>query len=139
MKTTIPIITTSLGQPRKCTAFVVIVVALALDSFALSQRMQAVSPAPDGAYPGGNTAEGQQALLSLTTGTYNTSVGWSSLRSNTEGPLNTAIGAGALFANATAGGNTATGAGALFSHTTGGSNTATGTFSLFHDTDGQAN
>ena len=46
-----------------------------------------VIPPPDGAYPGGNTAEGQNALLSLTTGTYNTAVGWFSLRSNTLGSL----------------------------------------------------
>jgi hypothetical protein len=101
--------------------------------------MQAVVPAPDGGYPGGNTAEGQNALLSLTTGAYNTAVGWFSLGSNTTGPFNTAIGAGALFANATAESNTATGTGALFSHTTGNGNTATGTFALFSDTSGQIN
>ena len=32
------------------------------------QRVQAVVPLPDGGYPGGNTAEGTKALLSLTTG-----------------------------------------------------------------------
>jgi len=36
---------------------------------------QAVSPPPDGGYPGGNTAEGQGALLSLTDGAFNTAVG----------------------------------------------------------------
>jgi hypothetical protein len=41
---------------------------------------QAVSPAPDGGYPGGNTAEGQNALLSPTTGQYNTAVGFSPSR-----------------------------------------------------------
>jgi hypothetical protein len=35
----------------------------------------AVNPPPDGRYPGGNTAEGQSALLNLTTGMYNTAVG----------------------------------------------------------------
>ncbi len=74
--------------------------------------MQAVSPAPDGGYPGGNTAEGQAALLSLTTGGFNTGVGFLSLRSNATGQLNTAIGTGTLLAN-TADQNTATGAGAL--------------------------
>jgi hypothetical protein len=48
---------------------------------ALSPVAQAVSPASDGGYPGGNTAEGQSALLTLTTGGYNTAVGWFSLRS----------------------------------------------------------
>jgi hypothetical protein len=51
---------------------------------------RAVIPAPDGGYPGGNTAEGQNALLSLSTGTYNTVVGLFSLLSNTEGNFNTA-------------------------------------------------
>src|SRR5215469_17996032 len=55
---------------------------------------QAVVPAPDGGYPGGNTAEGSSALLSLTSGTYNTAVGVLSLRSNTDGQFNTATGAG---------------------------------------------
>ena len=40
--------------------------------FTLSPRAQAVSPAPDGGYPGGNTAEGQNALFSLTSGGFNT-------------------------------------------------------------------
>jgi len=59
-----------------------------------------VSPPPDGGYPGGNTAEGHNALLSRTPGGFNTAVGWFSLKSNTIGGYNTAIGAGALFLNA---------------------------------------
>jgi hypothetical protein len=43
--------------------------------FALLQMAHAVNPPPDGGYPGGNTAEGQNALLNLTSGTYNTAVG----------------------------------------------------------------
>ncbi|HKF96021.1 MAG TPA: hypothetical protein VKB96_15795, partial [Gammaproteobacteria bacterium] len=45
----------------------------------------AVIPPPDGGYPGGNTAEGQAALLDLTTGGFNTAVGFLSLRSDTTG------------------------------------------------------
>ena len=75
-------------------------------------QTQAVTPAPDGGYPGGNTAEGQSALLNLSSGGYNTAVGFSSLSAVTTGAFNTGIGAGALLLN-TADQNTATGAGAL--------------------------
>jgi hypothetical protein len=78
--------------------------------FSPSPKSQAVSPPPDGGYPGFNTAEGQNALFSLTTGSANTAVGWFSLQSNLTGNFNTAIGAGTLLANI-ADNNTATGAG----------------------------
>ncbi len=99
----------------------------------LLPRAHALSPAPDGGYPGGNTAEGQNSLFSLTTGGFNTAIGFFSLKSNTTTSFNTAIGAGTLLAN-TADGNTATGAVALFSNTSGPSNTATGAFALFSNT-----
>jgi len=105
---------------------------------AIGPKAQAVSPPPDGGYPGGNTAEGQSALLSLTSGTYNTAVGLFSLITDAEGGFNTAIGAGALVANA-ADGNTATGAGALLSNATGFNNTTSGTFALFSSTTGTTN
>ncbi len=113
-------------------------IRLMIACFALSQRLQAVLPAPDGGYPGGNTAEGQAALFSLTTGGFNTANGFLALRSNTIGQFNTATGAGALLLN-TADENTATGAGALLSNTTGLQNTATGAFALFSNTEGVAN
>jgi hypothetical protein len=115
-----------------------ILIIFALICFALVQNTQAVSPAPDGGYPGGNTSEGQSALLSLTTGGFNTAVGFLSLRSNTTNSFNTAIGAGALLVN-TADQNTATGAAALLSNTTGDVNTATGTLALFSNTTGSGN
>jgi hypothetical protein len=99
---------------------------------------QAVTPPPDGGYPGGNTAEGQDALLDLTSGLYNTAVGLFSLRSNTTGGFNTAIGAGTLLFN-TGEQNTATGAAALLSNTTGTSNTAMGEAALFSNTTGAFN
>src|SRR5438132_6230507 len=52
-----------------------ILMPIVIIALALSSKAQAVSPAPDGGYPGGNTAEGQNALFSLTSGTYNTAVG----------------------------------------------------------------
>jgi hypothetical protein len=112
--------------------------ALALACFALSPTARAVTPAPDGGYPGGNTAEGQSALFSRTTGGYNTAVGYLSLRSDSTGSLNTAVGAGTLLAN-TADSNTAIGGGALLSNTTGTNNAATGAFALFANIDGFQN
>ena len=111
---------------------------LTLVSFALAQRTQAVSPAPDGGYPGQNTAEGQNALSSLTTGGFNTANGWLSLRAVTTASFNTAVGAGTLLAN-TGDENTATGAGALLSNTSGIQNTAGGAFTVFSNTTGNFN
>jgi trimeric autotransporter adhesin len=96
---------------------------------------QALTPAPDGGYPGGNTAEGQTALFNLTTGGYNTAIGYLSLSSDTTNSFNTAVGAGTLLAN-TEDQNTAIGAGALLSNTIGASNTANGAFALFNNTVG---
>jgi len=113
-------------------------VSLLMVCFGLLQGALGVNPPPDGGYPGGNTAEGQSALLSLTSGTYNTAVGLFSLLSNTEGIFNTGVGAGTLLAT-TGDENTATGAGALLSNTFGGFNTADGAFALFNNTTGSQN
>ncbi len=113
-------------------------ISIGIVCIGLLPKAQAVIPAPDGGYPGGNTAEGQSALLSLTTGGYNTAVGFFSLRSNTTSSFNTAIGAGTLLVN-TADGNTATGAGALLSNSTGTSNTANGLRALVSNTTGGGN
>ena len=113
---------------------------LALGLLAFPQRTQAVVPAPDGGYPGGNTAEGQNALLSLNvnTGTNNTAVGWFSLRSNVEGQFNTAVGAGTLFNN-TAHRNTAIGGAAMFNNTGGSFNTTVGRVALTNHESGSFN
>lgn len=111
---------------------------LLLGCVALLPTAQAVNPPPDGDYPGRNTAEGQAALFSLTSGAYNAVVGWLSLNSVDTGNFNTAIGAATLFAN-TADQNTATGAGALLSNFTGSQNTANGTFALYYNLDGSNN
>jgi len=102
-------------------------------------KSQAVSPPPDGGYSGNNTAEGQNALLSLTTGVNNTAVGWFSLKSNTDGQLNTAVGAGTLFSTVHASRNTAIGGAALFSDTDGSFNTAVGALALWSNTFGNTN
>ena len=94
--------------------------------FALPPAAQAVIPAPDGGYPGGNTAEGGAALFSLTTGTSNTAIGDNALFLDTTGSLNTATGANALVNNTTGSRNTGTGFNALAFNEIGSDNTATG-------------
>ena len=115
-----------------------ILIILALTCFGILPTTQAVVPPPDGGYPGGNTAEGQSALLNLTSGGFNSAVGWLSLRNLTTGNFNTAVGAGTLALN-TAEENTATGTGALLFNTTGFQNTANGAFALFNNNNGAFN
>src|SRR6476659_1199620 len=92
----------------------VFVIAFVLAWFALSPTTQAVVPSPDGGYPGFNTAEGQDALFSLTpNAAANTAIGFHALYSNTTGDSNTAAGADALANNRTGRSNTATGFHAL--------------------------
>jgi len=123
-------------QSKPVTRSVLILVAVFCIWFV--PRMRAVSPPPDGGYPNGNTAEGQNALLSLTTGTNNTAVGFFSLASNTVGQFNTAVGLGTLLLNVgEASGygteNTAIGAAALLNNTRGTRNTAVGAFALLNN------
>jgi hypothetical protein len=115
-----------------------LVVTLALACFWLLSKAQAVVPPPDGGYPNFTTAEGQNALFSLTTGAANTAVGWYSLFSETTGSFNTATGAGALLFN-TADQNTAFGVAALLNNTTGNENTANGVGALLSNTTGIRN
>ena len=106
--------------------------------FALSQNAQAVVPPPDGGYARGNTAEGTQALFSLTTGANNTALGYQAMYFNTTGNFNTASGWGALLSN-NGDGNTAIGFRPLYSNTTGGYNTANGYGALYSNTTGSVN
>src|SRR5215471_11022685 len=76
-------------------------IAMALAWFALSPTARAVNPAPDGGYANDNTAEGTDALKSLTSGSYNTAIGSEALFSDKTGTFNTAIGSEALISNTT--------------------------------------
>jgi len=97
--------------------------SLVIAALAFAPSVRAVDPPPDGGYPNQNTAEGEDALFSLTTGADNTAVGFHALHDITDSSQNTAIGSGALE-NAIAGPNTAIGSGALGANTTGFNNTA---------------
>jgi hypothetical protein len=129
-------------------------VGFTLVCFALLPPAQAVVPAPDGVYPNFTTAEGQNALQSLTTGAGNTALGAFTLFGTSTNSFNTAVGAGALDLN-TGDDNTAVGAASLLLNTginntavgtaalelneSGNGNTATGAFALFSNQSGGAN
>jgi hypothetical protein len=156
MKTTTPPVRNSISHSsRDCRPVAGLLIPLVFACFALLPRAQAVLPAPDGGYPGGNTAEGTNALLSRTSGVFNTAIGLNALlkdttgsrntangvnalRLNTTGTSNTAIGTNTLFVNS-ASNNTAIGADALFNNTTGFQNVATGYQALFSNTIGVQN
>jgi len=103
----------------------------------------------------GDTAIGNYALASNTTGNYNSATGYSSLNYNTTGIGNTATGYYVLRSNTTGNyntaagyyslatnngpNNTATGAYTLYANTTGYNNTATGFSALYLNTGGGGN
>jgi trimeric autotransporter adhesin len=99
----------------------------------------AVDPPPDGGYPIRNTAEGEDALFSLTSGYNNTAVGFDALLSNTTGFHNTAIGSSALLHNTKGVANTAIGLDALKSNSIGKANVAFGVEALLDNTAGFRN
>jgi hypothetical protein len=115
-----------------------IVFALACTAL-LPAKAFGVSPPPIGGYPGENTATGDFALLSLSSGRDNTAIGFDALLSTTMGNFNTGIGAGALFNDTTGSFNTATGFQALVSNTSGTYNTAIGYQALYGNTIGSDN
>ena len=129
--------TLRLIQLNKATAAFFVV--LGLGAFYLSPLAQAVSPPPDGGYPGANTAEGDNALLSLTSGISNTAVGLNALKANTTGEANTANGARALASNTIGHDNTANGVQALYKNTTGNYNIAIGSDALHDNITGRGN
>jgi len=123
---------------------------LAAACLALAPAALAVDPPPDGGYANDNTAEGTDALFSLTSGGFNTAIGKSALFREVAGSFHTAVGWHALYyengnaydtavgygalENTFGGGNTAVGALALQSDYNGGSNTAVGNEALYMNT-----
>jgi trimeric autotransporter adhesin len=137
--------TEELAMKNRNVTFTVILLALISLGLPSAPKSFGVLPPPDGAYPNFNTAEGQNALFSLTAGVANTAVGWFSLFHNTDGIFNTGVGAGTLLFNVgnqnTSEGiqNTAIGTAALLNNTSGTSNCANGAFALFSNTTGDGN
>jgi S-adenosylmethionine hydrolase len=118
------------------------VIALVLACFALSPAPKAfgVTPAPDGGYPGQNTAEGDKALFSLPgTSTDNTAIGYQALYNETTGSTNTAVGANALFSTTNGTDNTAIGVQAMYNDTFGNYSVAIGESALYANTTGGDN
>jgi hypothetical protein len=120
----------------KNTTILPVRIALTLVCFALSPQARAVCQ--DACLTNNNTVQGDDALISLTTGFDNTAVGFDALFSNTGGSANTAVGSGALAAN-TGSGNTATGTDAMSRNTSGTGNVANGDNALFSNLNGNDN
>src|SRR5438477_2231958 len=114
-------------------------IALMLACLVFSASARAVTPAPDGGYPNNNTAEGDSALLKLSSGADNTAIGSGTLFSNTTGNRNTAIGSAAIYSSISASDNAATGCQALAVNSTGTYNTANGSRSLLFNQTGNNN
>src|SRR5205823_5338850 len=96
----------------------------AFTCFALAPQARATCQ--DACLTNDNTVQGDDALISLTSGTDNTANGSSALFNNNIGIENTATGFQALYSNTTGSNNTASGYNALCNNTAGGSNIALG-------------
>ena len=86
-----------------------------------------------------NTATGNGALFSNTSGTTSTANGYVALYSNTTGSYNTANGYAALYLNTDGSSNIANGWAALYYNTSGNQNIANGNRALFSNTTGSNN
>jgi hypothetical protein len=119
----------------------IIAILSALVALTLLPIAQA-APAPETPDPGSvgpfNTADGDHALFSNTTGLGNSAFGWFALFANTDASFNTAVGVAALDLN-TGNDNTAVGGAALLFNTTGADNTAVGVAALENNADGSDN
>ena len=87
----------------------------------------------------GNSAFGNTALNSNTTGQFNTAIGNQTLKFNTTGSANTAIGNESMLSNVSGNANLAVGASTLQANQIGSENTAVGTGSMYLNTEGNRN
>src|SRR5438552_10272741 len=109
----------------------------AFTCFALAPQARATCQ--DACLTNDNTVQGDDALISLTSGTDNTANGSNALLNNTIGIENTATGSHALYYNTTGNYNVANGDYALYSNTTGIDNDAFGSGAMAFNTTGSKN
>jgi hypothetical protein len=136
MKTTTLPLSNSMNRSPVRLPFLHIPLVLALSCFALALHAQAVCQ--DACLTNDNTVQGDDALISLTTGAQNTAVGFNALHNVTTGNQNTALGYSALLNNTVGGNSTAVSAYSLLNNTSS-DNTAYGAFSLQNNTTGNQN
>ena len=134
MKTTIPCLRNSIDCPL---LGALLLMPFVLGCFALSPQARATCQ--DACLTNDNTVHGDDALVSLTSGTDNTANGSGALLSNTIGIENTATGSHALYYNTTGNYNVAHGDYALWSNTTGIDNDAFGSGAMAFNTTGSKN
>jgi Chaperone of endosialidase len=117
-----------------------LLIPLLVVCFACLPSTQAVTPAPDGGYPGYNTAEGLNALAPAIPGVWNTAIGALALSSDVPGGMgNTAVGLNSLRHNTTGDFNSALGVNSLLFNTIGSENVAIGYFAQDFNGDGNHN
>jgi trimeric autotransporter adhesin len=115
-----------------------ILIPLVLTCVALLPQVLQAS-CQDACLTNANTAQGDDALISLTTGENNTAMGFQALFGDINGDHNTAVGWLALQHNTEGLANTATGADAMRNNTTGDANAAFGMFALYTNSTGNRN
>ena len=116
-------------QARSAAAGLGLLILLMLACFGLLPQAQAQT----------NTAYGNGALVSLTSGVWNSGFGFEALNHDTAGSNNTATGLRSLFSDTSGSYNSANGVYALYGNTTGFFNTAAGAFALANNVSGNYN
>jgi hypothetical protein len=114
-----------------------VLIPFVLTCFVLSSQARATCQ--DACLTNDNTVQGDDALISLTTGTDNTAIGRNALNGDTTGFNNTATGAFVLSVNTTGFDNTGNGVSTLRSNVRGYCNTATGFQALYSNTIAEEN
>jgi hypothetical protein len=116
-------------QVRPAAAGFGLLILLKLACFGLLPQAQAQT----------NTAYGNGALVSLTSGVWNSGFGFEALNHDTAGKNNTATGLRSLFSDTSGSNNTANGVYALYGNINGWYNSAVGAYALANNTEGNYN